>query len=64
MSTMISTVTTTMMTTIMSSMLSREAWPGREFVWGRLCRTKRISSNLKGDNEDDYANDDDDDFDW
>ena len=49
----------TMMSTMVSTLMSRAAWRGREFVWGRLCRTKKISSNLKGDNKDDNANDDD-----
>ena len=41
-------------------MTSRAAWHGREFVLGRLCRTKRISSNLKGEDEDKNYNDDND----
>ena len=34
-----------------SNVMIREVWHGREFVLGRRCRTKRISSSPKGKND-------------
>ena len=34
-----------------SNVMIREVWHGREFVLGRRCRTKRISSSPKGEND-------------